>query len=383
MRALTEWAGVRDLNPGYFALVMATGILSTAADQDGAAMLSAALLVLTIVCYLVLLAATSWRVASYRAEFLADATDPALAFAMFTFVAGSDVLGARLAAAGYGAIAEILLVLAGAAWLLLSYGIPLALITGRGAASALAGANGTWFLSIVGTQSIVVVLAGLEPLPSPLAALAVALWAAGVVLYLIVATLVLARLLHFPVPQAGLTPAYWVSMGATAISVLAGAKLLALPAGPLLAAVHPVLAGLSVILWASGSWLIPLLAGLGVWRHLVRGVPVRYEPGLWSLAFPLGMYCVASEALGHALRVRWLVSVGHAGTWAVLRSGWCCSRPCWCRGPVSACPAGPTRPPPRSCARTSGRTPGRSAPGRGGPGAARRRSRCRRRRCPR
>ena len=107
-------------------------------------------------------------------------------------------------------------------------------------------------------------------------------------------------------------------MGATAISVLAGAKLLALPAGPLLAAVHPVLAGLSVILWASGSWLIPLLAGLGVWRHLVRGVPVRYEPGLWSLAFPLGMYCVASQALGHALRVRWLVSVGHAGTWAVL-----------------------------------------------------------------
>ncbi len=319
MQALTEWPGVHDLNPGYFALVMATGILSTAADQDGAAMLSTALLVLTIVCYLVLLAATSWRLASYRAEFLADATDPALAFTMFTFVAGSDVLGARLAAAGYGAITEVLLVLAGVAWLLLSYGIPLALITGRGAASALAGANGSWFLCVVGTQSIVVALAALPgPLPGGLAALAVALWAAGVVLYLIVATLVLARLLHFPVPPAGLTPAYWVAMGATAISVLAGAKLLGLPASPLLAAVHPVLAGLSVILWAFGTWLIPLLAGLGVWRHLVYRVPLRYEPALWSLAFPLGMYCVASEALGHALRVRWLVSVGHAGTWAAL-----------------------------------------------------------------
>jgi tellurite resistance protein TehA-like permease len=155
VRALTEWSGVRDLSPGYFALVMATGILSTAADQDGAAMLSRALLVLTIVCYLVLLAATSWRLARYRAEFLADGTDPALAFTMFTFVAGSDVLGARL-------------------------------------------------------------------------------------------------------------------------------------------------------------------AGLGVWRHLVHRVPLRYEPGLGSLAFPLGMYCVASEALGRALRVRWLVSVGHAGTWAAL-----------------------------------------------------------------
>jgi tellurite resistance protein TehA-like permease len=140
VRALTEWSGVRDLSPGYFALVMATGILSTAAEQDGAAMLSRALLVLTIVCYLVLLAATSWRLARYRAEFLADGTDPALAFTMFTFVAGSDVLGARLAAAGYGAVTQVLLVLAGAA---------------------------------------------------------------GVVLYLIVATLVLARLLHFPVPPAG------------------------------------------------------------------------------------------------------------------------------------------------------------------------------------
>jgi hypothetical protein len=35
VQALTGWSGVRDLSPGYFALVMATGILSTAADQDG------------------------------------------------------------------------------------------------------------------------------------------------------------------------------------------------------------------------------------------------------------------------------------------------------------------------------------------------------------
>jgi tellurite resistance protein TehA-like permease len=31
--------------------------------------------------------------------------------------------------------------------------------------------------------------------------------------------------------------------------------------------------------------------------------------------FPLGMYCVASEALGTALHVPWLVAVGHDGTW--------------------------------------------------------------------
>jgi tellurite resistance protein TehA-like permease len=93
------------------------------------------------------------------------------------------------------------------------------------------------------------------------------------------------------------------------------AKVLGLPAGPLLAAMHPVVAGLSVILWAFGTWLIPLLIGLGVWRHLVGRVPLRYDPGLWSMVFPLGMYCVASETLGTALHVKWLITVGHDGTW--------------------------------------------------------------------
>ncbi|HEY9241867.1 MAG TPA: tellurite resistance/C4-dicarboxylate transporter family protein [Streptosporangiaceae bacterium] len=309
-------AGVRGLFPGYFALVMATGIVSTALLADGTTGLSVALLILAIICYLVLLTAYGWRITSYRAEFLADATSPVLAFSLFTFVAGSDVLGARLASAGYVAVTEILLVLAGAAWLLLSYGTPLVLITRHGDQSALAGINGGWFLWAVGTQSIAVSVTSLAaPLPSGLAVLAVVMWSVGVVLYLILATLVLAGLLHFPVQPARLTPAYWVFMGATAISVLAGAKLLELPASPLLAEMHPVVAGLSFILWAFGSWLVPLLVGLGVWRHLIRRFPLRYDPGLWSMSFPLGMYCVASETLGQAVHVPWLVSVGHDGTW--------------------------------------------------------------------
>jgi tellurite resistance protein TehA-like permease len=308
--------GVRHLFPGYFALVMATGIVSTAVGADGATGLSAALLVVDIICYLVLIALYGWRLSSYRPEFLADATDSRTAFSLFTFVAGSDVLGARLAGDGHYTATAVLLVLAGAAWLLLTYGTPLILVTRHGTRSAFAGVNGSWFLWTVGTQSLAVALTSLAPpVASSLAALAVLLWAVGVVLYLIIATLVLAGLLHFPVQPAGLTPAYWVFMGATAISVLAGAKVLGLPPGALLAAVHPAVAGLSVILWAFGTWLIPLLVGLGVWRHLIHRVPLRYDPGLWSMVFPLGMYCVGSETLGAALHVPWLVSVGHDGTW--------------------------------------------------------------------
>ncbi len=309
-------AGVRQLSPGYFAVVMATGIMSSAAAADGAGGLSVVLLVLAIACYLVLAAWYGWRLASYRAEFLADATDPATAFSLFTFVAASNVLGVRLAESGYRTATAVLLAVAGVAWLVLTYGTPLSLVTGHGSRSALADVNGSWFLWTVGTQSVAVALASLAPPAAPaLAALAVLLWSVGVVLYGLVAALVLAALLHFPVRPAGVTPAYWVFMGATAISVLAGANLLRLPAGPLLTAVHPVVAGLSVVLWAFGTWLIPLLVGLGVWRHLIHRVPLRYDPGLWSLVFPLGMYCAASESLGAALHVPWLVTVGHDGTW--------------------------------------------------------------------
>jgi len=64
--------------------------------------------------------------------------------------------------------------------------------------------------------------------------------------YLIIATLVLATLLLFGARPAEITPPYWVFMGATAISVLAGAQILRLPADPLTVAARPVIAGLSV-----------------------------------------------------------------------------------------------------------------------------------------
>jgi len=47
-------------------------------------------------------------------------------------------------------------------------------------------------------------------------------------------------------------------------------------------------------------------------------VPLTYEPGWWSIAFPAGMYGVASHELGVALRVPWLVTLGRAEAWAAL-----------------------------------------------------------------
>src|SRR5215469_5867575 len=137
-------AGIRDLNPGYFALVMATGIVSRAVRSDGSARLSGILLGLTIAFYAILVVAYGWRLADYRRESLADAVNPRKAFAFFTFVAASDVLGSRLAADGHSGATVALLIVAGLAWLLLNQ-VPLMLITRHGAQPVLSSVNGTWF----------------------------------------------------------------------------------------------------------------------------------------------------------------------------------------------------------------------------------------------
>src|SRR5215469_14872363 len=168
-------AAVRTLNPGYFALVMATGIVSRAVRVDGSARLSGILLALTIACYVVLVVAYGWRLIGFRREFAADLADPRKAFAFFTFVAASDVLGSRLAADGHSWATVVLLIVAILAWLLLTYGVPPMLITRHGTQSALAGVNGTWFIWVVGTQSIAVSATVLPPpVPAALVALAVA-----------------------------------------------------------------------------------------------------------------------------------------------------------------------------------------------------------------
>ncbi len=312
-------AGIRSLDPGYFALVMATGIVSLAMRLEGADGLSGFLLGAAIVIYVLLVAGNAWRLARYRRDLLADVASPRSTFAFFTFPAASDVLATRLAGDGHTVAAAVLLAVGTATWLLLSYSVPLRLVGETALAPALAGANGSWLLWAVGTQSVAVAAASLtRPAPEGLAALAICCWAIGFVLYLIIAAIVAFALMRYPIRPADLTPPYWLFMGATAISVLAGTLVLRLPPDALVAAVHGTVAGLSVVLWAFGTWLIPLLLAAGAWRHLLRRFSLAYEPGMWSIVFPVAMYGVASRELGALLGLSWLVTLGRYEGWLAL-----------------------------------------------------------------
>jgi len=313
---------VEGLTPGYFALVMATGILSVGMSLEGFDTLSAALLVICLAAFVLLLLLTGWRFVSFRGAVIEDFMDPRRAFGFFTFVAGTNVLGVRLGLAGSHTATAVLLAFAGLAWLVLGYVVPWTAVLGREQRPVVATANGTWFIWVVASQSVAVAAATIEPVFDPvrreLALLAVMSWSVGVFLYAAAGIFVSLRLMLYAFGPEELTPPYWVSMGALAITVLAGARIVEMADAPMVDATRDLIAGLAVVFWAFATWLIPVLVAAGWWRHVRRRIPLRYEATLWSIIFPLGMYAVAGIYLGRADDLPVVEAVGSIGLWIAL-----------------------------------------------------------------
>jgi tellurite resistance protein TehA-like permease len=136
---------------------------------------------------------------------------------------------------------------------------------------------------------------------------ALTMWLGAGMLYIWIISLVFYRYMFFALEPANLTPPYWINMGAMAISTLAGAVLIvAAEHSELLTELLPFLKGLSLLFWATATWWIPMLVILGVWRHIYRRFPLRYDVAYWGAVFPLGMYAVASYRLGAAVNVPFL-----------------------------------------------------------------------------
>jgi tellurite resistance protein TehA-like permease len=302
---------------------MATGIISNGTFLLGPSWLSRALLAVASAGVVVLGAALVMRLAFFRPNVAADIKAPDRVFGFFTITAALDVLGVRLALAGHPLATAILAGVAAAVWLALTYGVPASLLLTRAQGSVLGGVNGSWLLWIVATQSLSVVAAVLVPAwPSQaalLAPVAAGLWCVGLLLYLMVVALILLRWLTVPMTPATLGPPYWILMGATAISVLAGARNLTLPADiPVVRATAGFVEGFTFALWAFGTWWIPLLVILGLWRHVRRHWPLTYEPTLWSVVFPLGMYSVATLTFGKAARLAFMEPLARFMIWVAV-----------------------------------------------------------------
>jgi len=84
---------VSRLYPGYFALVMATGIVSIASYLQGMTYLARALFFINILGYVILWFLTLVRLSRYYTGFIMDLTSHVRGPGFFTLVAGTCILG--------------------------------------------------------------------------------------------------------------------------------------------------------------------------------------------------------------------------------------------------------------------------------------------------
>jgi tellurite resistance protein TehA-like permease len=318
------------MDPGYFSAVMATGIVGISAGVDGRTLIADALLWCTVVLFVVLLGAYVARAVLFPGRVSASLRDPSTAVAYFTLVAGTNVLASALLPYRLGALVVVLGVAAALLWIVLTYGLLCSIVL-AGHRPLLREINGVWLVWVVGTQSVSVLATGLAhhlPWPGADRALGVAgllLWSVGIVLYLVLVVIIVLRLLLIETTPAEMGPAYWILMGATAISVLGAADILALGRAapvPLLPEMRSFIVGFAVVLWAFGTWFIPMLLLFGLWRYLVRRYPWTYDPKVWSAVFPLGMYAVASTELGREIGFGFLPALAAVWVWIGI-AGWC------------------------------------------------------------
>lgn len=298
---------IETLFPGYFAVVMATGILAVGFQQQGLEVPAWSLFVLAAFAHGVLVVLTVIRSVRFPRALFSDATHHALGFANLTAVAATDVVGVAAAlVAGWWTLAWVLWWVSLPMWVVLLYTAVIAAVLRGDKPDLRHGINGTWFMITVSGESIASLAALLltRTTDDTLAFVALCVFLLGIVLYLIVMTMVFLRWTFRTVDPAEIDPPGWIAAGAVAITALAGADLVDAAANhERILRLVPFIEGLTMMAWATATFWFPLMIAIWVWRYLIERVALRYHPSMWSLVFPLGMYGVASHEMFSVLGV--------------------------------------------------------------------------------
>jgi tellurite resistance protein TehA-like permease len=306
-------AGIENLFPGYFALVMATGIVSLAAHFLEFDTIAAVLFWLNHALFAILVVLYVSRIVLVPRRMLTELADHQTGATFLTIVAGTCVFGTQQMVQGPDHVlaATVLWIAALLLWVVLIYAFFTSVTIREDKPSLEKGLNGAWLLSVVSTQSLSIlgVLLAREIHADPQIMLFVSLsfFLLGCMLYLLTITLIFYRFTFFKMTADELSPPYWINMGAVAITTMAGSRLLLVSdQSELLAGLRPFLKGFTLFFWVTATWWIPLLLVLGDWRHIIRRVPFAYHPAYWSIVFPLGMYTAATFQLARAMDLDFL-----------------------------------------------------------------------------
>ncbi|ALW86903.1 hypothetical protein AUC43_18555 [Hymenobacter sedentarius] len=306
---------VQQFQPAYFAMVMATGIISLAAHGLHLHWLAEAFFYLNLMLYplflLLLLGRVLFSFPGFKIE-LASHEKGAnfLALVAATCLVGNQFVQLR----SNQAVGQALWVFGAVCWVMLLYAFLLSVTLRSDKPPLETGLNGSWLLLVVSTQALAVLGAGLVPglpLPAEVGAFVVlSLFLLGSLFYLVLGTMLFYRLTFVRVEPDEVDAPYWISVGGSAITVLAGATLLGtLQQTHALADAAGFIKGWSVLFWVVSTWWMPFVMVLRAWHHLRARPAFAYRPAYWSMVFPLGMYTAATSRLAGQLPLPALSSI--------------------------------------------------------------------------
>ncbi|MBV1919636.1 MAG: tellurite resistance/C4-dicarboxylate transporter family protein, partial [Pseudomonadales bacterium] len=269
------------MHPGNFALVMASGIISIGFNIQHQTWLSDVLCVFAITAWLCLLALSLVRLIRFSSAVRIDLLNPRMVFSFFTLVAATDIVGLLLHERGHIKLALACWVIAFTVWCLLLY-LSFSVLTFLTHERNVNIVHGGWLISIVGTQSLVLLGAKIAPDLGEYAVYMMVevhmLWGLGLAFYGIFVTLFCYRIFFLNLRPHDISPLLWVVMGAAAISANAGTTLLLGDSHlAFLELQRPLIDGVTMMIWAWGTWWIPMLVLFGVWKHVVNHLPLKYE----------------------------------------------------------------------------------------------------------